>query len=180
MPRASLNPPDSITEICTSPPDVTRIAAEAWEALIIYDDPPTIFRFGGAVVRLRTSEGDEPITLEPLTKDRMKHHLNRAAKWRDSRDNVTKAPDSVAADMLAHPDPPLPRLKRIVNHPVYTQSKILCLAPGYSKEGEIYIHNDNDLVLPEVPKIPSATDLEMAIDIVGEIFIDFPFKSTSD
>jgi putative DNA primase/helicase len=180
MKGASFNPVDFETVIYTSPPDVTRIATEAWEALTRYDDPPTIFRFGGEVVRLKKNEVDKAITLESMTKDRMKHHLNRAAEWRDSKGNVTKAPDSVAADMLAHPDPPLPRLKRIVNHPVYTQNKILCSTPGYSKEGEIYIHNDNDPFPAEVPNIPSRTDLEMAIETVREIFVDFPFASTSD
>jgi putative DNA primase/helicase len=180
MPRASLNPGDSKTVIYVSPPDVPRIAAEAWDALTAYDDPPTIFLYGAEIVRLNENVADKRIILESMNKDRMKHHLNRSADWRDSEDNIKSAPHPVASDMLANPDPPLPRLRRIVNHPIYTGNKALCLTPGYSREEEIYLHNDGDLAVPPVPDTPSTGELKMAIEIVEEIFVDFPFAGGSD
>ena len=175
----SLNPRDFIACISVEPFDIVRIAEEAWEALMMHNDPPTIFLYGAGVVRLKQNEDDNRLAPESMTKDRLKHHLNRSAKWRGKKGKIIHAPDEIAADMLANPETPLPKLKRIVNHPVFLRDLTLLSTPGYSKHGQIYLDLKDGLIIPRIANDPSPEDLQTAIAIIEDIFAEFPFTANS-
>lgn len=100
--------------------DLARSAAAAWAALVPHNDPPRIFRRGGALVRLRRHE-DGRLAIETLGVDQLRHTMARVTDWhvvRGKRAVPAYPPVPVIRDMLAQPDPPVPGLDRIASVPI--------------------------------------------------------------
>ena len=60
--------------------DLAIVSAEAWRALQDSNEPPYLFVFGGAPIRLVESGADD-VALEVLTVDKFRYALARAADW---------------------------------------------------------------------------------------------------
>ena len=130
--HASLNPADAIDGpiIDTTNMELKRISDEAWAELKYQNVPPSFFRLGTNNVWILESEGGEPV-VKILDHDLFKHVLARVVGWTNK--NGKKAPPSeVVTDMMANPDPPLPKLSRVVSHPVFTKGYMLHENPGYN------------------------------------------------
>jgi putative DNA primase/helicase len=164
--------------------DLARVTGAAWAAVRISNSPPLIFRFGGGLSRIDTGD-DGAVTAQSLTPDRLRHHLARMAGWyrrerggRRRRDALP--PLHVVHDMLACPDPPVPRLSRIVGAPVFAQDGSLRTTPGYDPNSQTYLASDV-LGGESVPREPTGADVERANRlIVEELLGDFPFVADAD
>ena len=112
----------TIPTITANDPDLLRLQDNAWSALEM-KRPRTVFRRAAELVRVVISTLGAII--QRLNWTRLSYELNRAARW----EKVTKgnrvpdrAPKHVIEDMLAHPEPPLPELTRVVHMPVFVAS----------------------------------------------------------
>jgi hypothetical protein len=104
----------AVMEINVSDQDLPSISDQAWIVLQAYNTPPWIFRYGDLNVRLEENT-DSSVGLSPMTLDRMRHALARAASWyrfgRGKTSNTKIAvypPMEVIRDLLATPNAPLP------------------------------------------------------------------------
>lgn len=161
--------------------DVPVTAAQAWNALLAANDPPVIFR-QGTPIRLE-HDPKTGIHAVEVNANRWRHHLARAANFfrGDAKGNVEAAlpPTWLVEDMLARPDPPLLPLTRIVQVPVFAPDGTLQTTPGYHPASTTFLALPKGLRIQEVPDIPTEDDVKFARRVIEEIWVDFPFSSTT-
>jgi len=162
--------------------DLPVVAAAAWAALQTMNTPPTIFRHGDVPGRIEQDD-DGSLLVRELTAPRLRHHLARAATWIIKKGDIMKAvapPEVVCEDLLAMPDPPLPRLRRIVEMPVLGRDGAVIAGPGYDAASGVYVAQAHDLSVSAVPATPTAEHLGVASAVIGELLGDFPFAGPAD
>jgi len=160
------------------------VTAAAWAALHAYNNPPTLFRYGGLPVRIEEDEHGAP-SPKTLTETRLRHDMARAADWykRDRKGNASPAlpPKHVIEDMLATPALPLPILNGILEAPAFAPDGTLHDVPGYHPAGRTYYHPSPGFQVPPVPCEPTAADIQRARGlIVDELLGDFPFTGDAE
>lgn len=159
--------------------DLPGVAELAWAALQAANEPkPFLYLVGGVPSRIDTPSG-APARVRPLTPDRLRYHLARAADWRRNREQPALPPEHVARDLLAHPAPPLPPLDRIVGAPVFAADGTLLLEPGYHRAARIF-YEPSGLVIQPIPETPTDDDIRWAREALAEPVADFPFVSEAE
>lgn len=163
--------------------DLPRVAAAAWLALAEASDPPVLFRFGGIPSRIERDD-DGRLVLRPLNPDRLRYELARAASWRKGHKPNARAalpPGHVVRDLLAHPDPPLLPITRLVGAPVFAPDGRLLQTPGYHREAQVFYAPAPGLLVPDVGEAPPAEEIARArAFLLGELLGDFPFVGDAD
>lgn len=172
--RSGKRPPDARPPLDAEDRDLARISDRAWAVLQAANEPPFLFQVGGVPSRIETSPG-EATRVRPLTEKRMRYHLARVADWRcDRGERPAFPPLPVVCDLLAHPDPPLPPLDRIVGAPVFAADGTLLLAPGYHGAARVF-YESSGLTVPPIPDQPTDDDIRRAVDTLAEPQAEFPF-----
>ena len=94
----------------------------------------------------------------------------RRNKWVD-----TDAPDALARAVLASaPWPQLPTLTGIIEAPTLREDGSLLDQPGYDDATGL-LFDPGDAKFPPIPRRPSRKQAEAALELLKEIFKDFPF-----
>jgi hypothetical protein len=157
------------------------IAAEAWNALLASNTPPTLFAKGG-LVRLEY-DTDAAMVTKDLTRERLRYQLARIANFYvplEDRRKMVLPPMWLVDDMLATPEPQLPVLTRITETPVFAPDGTLILTPGYHEAARIFYEPAANLHIPHVPLKPSLDDLLRAHQVLNEVLRDFTFVDDAD
>lgn len=167
--------------------DLAKVADAAWVVLQRANEPPTIFRFAAQPTRVVQDDHGACI-MERLGVDEFRHYMARVATWvaekvvfgkRSTR--AVHPPIAVIRDMLAHPEPPLPRLVRVVEVPIFTKAGTVIVRPGYDAASGILYAPPKDLAVPAVPEQPSDADIARARALlVDELLADFPFTGDAE
>ena len=123
--------------------------------------------------------------LQPLTDDRLRHHLARAASWfrlgHKGSHEPALPPMHVVRDMLASPAIPLPALSRVVEAPCFDRAGRLHLRPGYSSESCLFYAAAPGFVVPDVPAAPTAREVAAALSLLrDDLLVDFPFVGDAE
>lgn len=159
----------------------------AWAAIDASNAPPRLFDRGGAPSRLRIVEGT--CTAEPVTVSSMKENIARSADWFKVRHyrgeeflDPAPPPRDLASMMLATPSSrnPLPKLRRIVQTPVFSDKFQLISTPGYSTAEELWYEPHCYLKVPNIDTVRPAEVAWAKRIILKEVLGDFPFASDSD
>jgi putative DNA primase/helicase len=183
-PHPAANPPPDRPRIVLSKQrDLPALTAAAWAALQQANDPPSLFTFADRPVRL-VCNAEGTCSLEPLTEDRLRHVVVRAAKWVKvayETEEAAEPPPGVIADMLACPEYPLPRLRRIVSAPVFAATGVLQTAPGYHPASGTWYAAEAGITLSAVSPAPTTSEVQVARRLLLEDLLgDFPIVSDSD
>ena len=169
-------------EINARQQDLSVVSADAWIVLQEANDPPYLFLYGGAPVRIVPRDDD--VALEELTVDRLRHELARVARWyRNTNQGPTpaKPPLDAVRDVLAHPAPLLPELLRFTHTPVYDADARLIETPSYDAESQIYYAQPAWLDPLPIPRHPTPAEVDRARAILLEdVLSDFPLVGASD
>ena len=171
-----------IETIDASNRDLPEITARALNALIKYNEPARLFRFGGQLMCLDQCEAGDP-ALNRLDKHRLHHELARASNWvlPASQHEKVAPPMVVVQDLLAMPNLPLPVLKGIIKSPVFGADGTLIDQPGFHSPSGLYFSPAEGFVVPPVSPIPSAIEMKRAVDLIlGDLLGDFPFVSHAE
>jgi putative DNA primase/helicase len=168
--------------LLTWPGDLAETSELAWEALCkrCSDTEARRFlcRFGSAVALLQEREDGQLATV-PLDRRRMVRLLARCGRWLRVSENGASPippPREVADDLLVDPDPPLPRLERIVEVPILAPDGSMHEAPGYDPASRCFFAPAIGLRMPEVADAPARGDVERARGLLFELVEDFPFS----
>ena len=163
--------------------DLPTVSFEGWQALQKANEPPRLFVYGSAPIRL-VERGADDVAIEVLTVDKFRYELARAAPWCvNSAHGPQPAmpPRDVVRDMLAHPAHPLPELTRITHAPVVVPGPRLLNVAGYDTESQTYYAQPECLVGLEVPARPSRDAVASARRFVlKELLGDFPLVADAD
>ena len=156
------------------------VTSDALAALAAANDPPTLFRHGDHLARLRLPGGRPPL-LEALAEPAARGELARAATWVATQRHApplnVSPPLEVVRDLLARPDwPGLPRLEAVVECPVFDAAGTLADRPGFHAASGLWYAPAEGLVVPPVPDGPTDAEVAAARELIlAEWLGDFPF-----
>ncbi|MGH7226368.1 MAG: hypothetical protein ACRELF_24395, partial [Gemmataceae bacterium] len=161
-----------------------EVTDDTLAALLMRNDPPTLFQRGGVLTRLRICQDNVAPLLEPLTDSALRGVLARVANWlkaRSTKEGTVLEDDAppleVVKDLATLPDwPNIPVLEAVVETPVFTRRGELLRNPGFHPDARLWYHPAGDVHVPDVPLAPSPADLERArYLLLTELLGDFPF-----
>jgi putative DNA primase/helicase len=169
--------------------DLADVTRAAWAAIDAANSPPFLFSLGSLPVRLERDDSGALVT-RVLTLDRARYVLARVAEFIEPKKGRGAAakpaedtfpPLAVVHDVLAKPEPPLPKLTSIVEVPVLTRDGRIREVPGYDPAAGVYFEPPSGFVLPAVPAHPTARDLVAAVALIADDLLgDFPFLSLTE
>jgi len=168
-------------EIDARKQNVQVLAKESWDALIKANNPPGFFKQDGRLVHVMEDEGLR--SLGELDESRLRYFLNRHIAWfaKDGDKKIQARPPAfLIEDMLAEPNPPLPKLAKLIECPVFTPNGILHSTPGYSESTRCYLTLSRGLTIPNVSTGPSPEEVSKACQVVQNLFSDFPFITEAE
>lgn len=139
-----------------------------------YPDYPKIYQRNGVWVEIR--EGDESLlTVAELNFDTFKARLNHISEWRFTNGETdfrrVSVPDDVARQVYAHPDKPVPRLRKVISAPMYTADAKLIRDEGFDPSG--YFYAPAGLVVEAPPNRPTEEDVRKATVLLTDLFAEF-------
>ncbi|AFZ67894.1 bifunctional DNA primase/polymerase [Deinococcus peraridilitoris] len=160
-----------------------EIAEDAVRALEGANDPPTLFRRGGAVVRLDQEEDARAVPLDAVA---LKGVLDRTADFVKLEERVEKGEDGsksvveevkparppadLAPDLLARVDRlPLPSLRILATSPLFSEGGELVCEEGYHAESGIYLASRG------LENVCDDVSTSSALALLRELLCDFPF-----
>ena len=152
----------------------------AWKAIKKKNaEDPLLFRYATGIARLREDEYGAMVA-EELGQAQMRHEVNKVTIWKESRGELppkeVSAPQDIISDMVSMAGHPLPVLRGIISTPVFTADEEILFDTGYDPKSGLYLHMPEDIIVPDVPEVPSQADIDKARDlIVTEVLCDFPF-----
>jgi hypothetical protein len=152
--------------------DLRRVTPDAVAALQRANEPPSLFRYGGSPMRLERDEHGAPI-LRPVTDDRLRHHLARAADRIGSTRRAGRkgrAPaDARCPRRLGVADRAAAILTRVVEAPHRShrppdRTGLLCPTRASSRPA-------GGFLVPTVPPDPSATAVAEAQLLIDDLLV---------
>jgi hypothetical protein len=166
---------------------------KALRGLIANNDPPKIFIRGGILVRIDFDEDGVPI-ITNLDVDGVRHVLERACDFFKAVPKVVKGSDGknttifedapvsppvdLVKDLMKLPtqDFLLPSINAVIESPTIMRDGELLSEKGYNKATRLYYAPKNGLFI-DIKKEIAYSDVIDAVNLLNEIFIDFPFDS---
>lgn len=155
------------------------VGKQAISALLIRNQPETLFRQDGAIVRLQRKAGRPQV--EEADKDMLLFHLTEAAHWYQHNSKqepvLAQVPAWLPGWMLRAPEHVLrlPELCGITDIPLARPDGTLRTEPGYDAETGWY-YAPSGLELAPIPDQPSRDEIRLAKALLHDLLQDFPFQ----
>ncbi len=163
--------------IDTSVDDLPLKTAEAWQAIEEQNNPPTLFVYGGGVVRARYDYHDDTLILDPINTDIMRHELAEMAVWVKANGTKSSPPMKVVRNVIASRVIALPKLQRTVSVPVFAPNGSLQTTPGYNPDAYLIYAPPRGFTALDVPDKVTQGHVDDAKKLIEELIQDFPFAS---
>jgi hypothetical protein len=179
-----------LPEIRVTGRNTKDITADAIEALYKSNNPPTIFKRGSLPVRVSKDERETPY-IEIMGEAAIRGRLDRVATYvkyvkipnHDNADDhdykviPAAVPLDVVRDVMTLPDFKLPALANITEIPTLRPDGSILSIPGYDAASNLYYVPSRNLIVPEIPSNPTAEEVRDAVNLINEVYINFPFDS---
>lgn len=161
------------------------ISDDCYSAILSSNKPPSLFMQGGKVDRLKRDENSR-LLIEDVTIDILRNLLVRWVNFTkiEKTENgpkivVADPPDKVIRDLLARSEWDLPPLSSIISCPTFRIDGTLLEVPGYDQATGLYYDPENELKGISIAENPTKDQAHQALDLLSELFIDFPFDDDS-
>lgn len=172
--------PSALPEIILTGKHLREQTTEALQALYKSNNPPHIFRRGGALTRIGLDEKGIPYT-ETLTESALRGKLARSANFVRIDERGVSRPIAPPLDVTRDIDSlgawDFPALESITESPALRLDGTVLTMPGYDVITRLYYAPAPGLKVPTIPDTPTESELKVAIGLVLEILCDFPFDS---
>jgi len=160
--------------------DLPTKTAQAWAAIYVENEPPSIFRNDAGILRINTGQTG----WDQLDSKSARHEFARLADWaKPARDGLKPSdPQAIVVDdLLETVNPPLPYLKKVTSIPVITSDGRLVSEFGYDHTSQIYRIRTAELSKLNLGEKSRFKDSKEAAQfILTECLSDFPFESEQD
>lgn len=165
-----------VVTIGTRLQDQTSIALDA---LADINDPPFIFHRSRELVRISYDENGAPAII-PINVNCLRGILERCASFvtvsKKGEQIPTVPPLTVVNDIASLPEwNSISPIAGIVESPIIINDGSIITTSGYDKQTRLYYAPSEGFKLPNVPEKPNKEDIKKSIDLLKEIFVDFPF-----
>jgi hypothetical protein len=178
-------------EIVITDRPLRDISYEAVVTMVMINNPPSIFRRLGELVRIQTDEKEIPKAV-PLTEPGVRGILARAANFfkiapKKIRDDVTgemrttfkkhhiAPPREIVQDIMSLPTLPVPALLGVTTTPIINPDGRIHAEKGYDPDSRLYYYPPPGTTIPPVSENPIEEDVKKAASIILEPFAEFPF-----
>jgi hypothetical protein len=156
-----------------------EVTERALRALQMDNSPPKIFIRSGGLVRIVQDENGTP-SIEICSPVILKHILERSADFSriliNNTERVISPPREVVDDILAIRDwSGFPPIEGIIESPVTLLDGSITAVPGYCTDLRMQYIPAPDLQMPNIPERPEPRHVTQAVELLKEIFEDFPF-----
>jgi len=153
------------------------------DALAEANDPPFVFNRARSLVRVVFDENGNPY-ISVLNEAGVRGILERCTDYvrqrLDGTETPTFPPMEVVKDLMNLPEwYTIPPITGIVEAPIVLQDGGIILKQGYDKKTRLFYAPAPGLVIPIIPERPGKADVDRAVDVIKEIFVDFPFVDDS-
>lgn len=169
--------------------NLTSATDKAWHALQSRNNDKDysqfFFMYGEQPSRFEHNAVDRIVPVR-LTPDRMRHRLSQIASWvrpvaGRAPTQHTGAPMEIVKNVLATPDPPLPKVDRVVDVPVLAADGSVHIKPGYSRRSRVFHEPAPNLDVPRVATRPTKAERRKAVELFrSELLADFPFVGEAE
>ena len=177
-----------LPEIRVTGRNTKDITADAIDALNKSNNPPIMFMRGSLPVRVSKDECDTPyieVMNEPALRGRLdrvatyvKYVKNQGKQEGDEYKAVpTAVPLDVVRDVMSLPDFRLPALINITEIPTLRADGSILATPGYDLASKLYYAPSRNLIVPKISESPTAKEIREAVNLINEVYINFPFDS---
>ncbi len=161
-------------------PDLDRVARQARASLC---DDSTLYQNAGRLVTIVPNES-ERLRILPLKTHYLRERLAtvrsyvkfKPEKRPDAGSTLVETPvPSEIADMLLQGGawPGVPPLRGLVDTPVLRADGSVLQEPGYDRSTGLFY--EPMVVFPRIPNHPTLEDARRAIQVLEDVFVDFPF-----
>jgi len=75
---------------------------------------------------------------------------------------------------MSLPDFRLPALANITEIPALRANGSILSTPGYDPVSKLYYVPSRNLIVPKIPENPTATEMQEAVNLINEVYINFP------
>ncbi|MDO8491343.1 MAG: hypothetical protein Q7T04_04945 [Dehalococcoidia bacterium] len=156
------------------------LTADGLKALEAANNPkPNLFRFGSGLARIGHDDRHGPFT-EQASETIIRYQLSKCATFTryDAEGNAHNClpPLELSRNILvAGADWAFPSLLGIVEAPTLRPDFTVLSTPGYDAQTGLYLEHSRQLAIPQVPERPTDSELQNAVNLILEVFCDFPF-----
>lgn len=157
--------------------DLHHLTERSITALKNWNQPPKLFHRAGGIVRIILDEAGRPV-ISTANEFTVRWALEESADWmRETKADFIPVypPLDVVRNLMQEPTLKLPPLKGTIEIPTLRADGSIILDPGYDERTGLFYAPDPDLVIPVVPDPPTRREVKAAVELLQEIFIDFPF-----
>ncbi|HEY1759643.1 MAG TPA: hypothetical protein VGG72_29990 [Bryobacteraceae bacterium] len=110
----------------------------------------------------------------------LRNLMTRAADYYEFRQAHVRScapPKEVVQDILATPPAEwgFPALQSIITSPALREDGTVIQTPGYDPASRLYYAPDPTLVLPDLVEEPTTDHRQIALEMIQDILVDFPF-----
>jgi hypothetical protein len=156
--------------------DVTR---DTLEALNRFNNPPVLFAHASRAARVAEDETGRWVIAH--AKDGILRNLmTKSADFYELRQGKVlncAPPKEVVQDILATPAAEwgFPPLLSIITSPSLRENGTVIQTRGYDPDSRLYYAPDPALILPDLAEEPTTDHRQIALEMVQDILVDFPF-----
>jgi len=162
--------------VCNDRP-LREVSDEATDALVAANDPPEVFARSGSLARIAQDDDGRPV-IQDIDKDRLRYRMTRTAEYLKVTDSINHIypPDAVVGDVMAAKAFSFPQLTGLTQSPALRADGTVLERPGYDKAtGLFYYAPEGENLDVQVPYEPSAADVTRSVELLRELYCDFPF-----
>ena len=151
----------------------------ALDAIADQNDPPFIFNRARSLSRVVFDENDNPC-ISMLTEAGVRGVLERCVNFikldKAGFEVVAYPPEIVVKDLMALPEwLTIPAISGIAECPIVSSDGKIITRQGYDRGTRLYYAPAPGLMIPTIPNDPTASEVDEAVHLIQEIFVDFPF-----
>jgi hypothetical protein len=159
-------------------PELHSLTSETWDALEEINHPPKLFAYGDELALVEPS-GEDPRVRSmdtPLLRYFLTRYIGFYQNDRNGGCRAARPPADLLQNLLVWPNPPLPKLRGIVNVPVVARDGCIQIEPGYSSATELVYAPHENIRNVQITKKPSHAAVVKALELLREELLgDFPF-----
>lgn len=172
-------------EIPTTGATIHEMSEEALAVVNKWNNPPELFARSACLVRAALDERGG-LYIQELDENGLTGILDRLIAWtrllKGGEERPVHPPREVVRDILSLPAATwrVPHLAGVTGTPIFHQNGIIHATPGYDADSCLYYYPTPGFTMPPVPEVPTREDMDAALSLIEEVFVDFPFVTHAD
>jgi len=172
-------------KICITEAPIHEMSEAALAVVNVWNSPPELFARSARLVRVALDE-KRGLYIQELDEAGLTGILDRLIVWyrvlKGGEERLAHPPREVVRDILSLPAAAweVPHLAGLTGTPIFHPDATIHATPGYDEQTGLYYYPAEGFTLPPIPEAPTQEDVAAALEMISEVFADFPFCGPAD